>query len=188
MSTNTQQIYNYLTANPRATVKELCLNFSNLQEASIRSSLHVLISAGQVIAKQGANAKTYLAATPTYDVAAVRNYYNVTNKVARTRAKARKTVAKARAAAKQAAKPVATPQQQATRLANLAKARQVRAANLAARQVISRTVRTAGATDGLEHTFRLREDLTIALNLPKDLTAAEAARIGQYVATLPLNG
>lgn len=184
MSTNTQQIYNYLTANPRATVKELCLNFSNLRETTIRSTLHVLISAGQVVAKQGTAAKTYSAATSAYDVSAVRNYYNVSNKVARSRAKVRKTVAKARAAAKLAVKSNATPQQ----LANLAKAREVRAANLAARQTISRTVRTAGTVDGLEHTFRLREDLTIALNLPKDLTAAEAARIGQYVATLPLNG
>jgi len=184
MSTNTQKMFAFLATNPRSTARKAAAGFPTMTLAAVRSTINTLLASGQIVARDGRAGKEYSTAATNYDVSAVRQFYNLNNAAQRARAKARKVKAKARASAKGAVKSVATPQQ----LANLAKARAARAANMAARQTISRTVRTAGAVDGLEHAFRLREDLTITLNLPKDLTAAEAARIGQYVATLPLNG
>jgi hypothetical protein len=37
----------------------------------------------------------------------------------------------------------------------------------------------------IEHTFPLRPDLLMTFELPRDLTAKEAARIGKWLATLP---
>jgi hypothetical protein len=41
--------------------------------------------------------------------------------------------------------------------------------------------------NGLEaHPYCLRQGLTIQLNLPDDLTGAEATRLGEFIKTLPL--
>jgi hypothetical protein len=40
----------------------------------------------------------------------------------------------------------------------------------------------------ITHTFRLRPDLPITFGLPVDLTAAEAARLSDFIKTLPFDG
>lgn len=41
------------------------------------------------------------------------------------------------------------------------------------------------AEASLKHTFRLRPEVTVTLDLPKNLTSAEADRLAQYIRTLP---
>jgi len=43
----------------------------------------------------------------------------------------------------------------------------------------------AGEKDWITHSFHLRPDLTLELDLPADLTAQEAARIARFVEALP---
>lgn len=40
----------------------------------------------------------------------------------------------------------------------------------------------------VRHSFRLRQDLVLNLELPPNLTAREAARLGEFVKTLPMDG
>ncbi len=45
---------------------------------------------------------------------------------------------------------------------------------------------TAAVTDIEVHPYRLRQGLTVQLNLPVDLSTAEASRLADFIKTLPL--
>ena len=45
-----------------------------------------------------------------------------------------------------------------------------------------------GDNNLFEHTFRLRIDQSVTMELPKDLTSQEAARMARFIETLPFQG
>lgn len=44
------------------------------------------------------------------------------------------------------------------------------------------------SSEGIKHTFRLRPDFPVEVELPANLTSTEASRLADFIKTLPFNG